>query len=177
VSSRSEQLVQPIDIALQSRVRETTHAFISRAGRLFERRFIEIPILFDLKGRAAGMYRVRGRERVIRYNPWLFARYFDDNLNNTVPHEVAHYVCDVLYGIKRIKPHGPEWRELMTALGATPKVTGRYDLAGIPTRQQQRHSYRCDCTTHLVSSVRHKRMLSGQTRYYCRYCKSPLQRE
>ena len=176
MSGTSEHLVQPIDGARQVQVCDATHACIDRAGRLFERRFSEIPILFDIRGRAAGMYRVRGRERVIRYNPWLFARYFDDNLNTTVPHEVAHYVTDVLYGIKRVKPHGPEWRAVMTALGAAPEVNCRYDLAGIPTRRQQRHIYHCDCTTHQLTSVRHNRILSGQTRYYCRFCKSPLQR-
>ena len=167
----------PIDDILQAQVREATHTCIRKAGSIYKRAFCDIPVLFDLRGRAAGMYRVHGRERVIRYNPWLFARYFDDNLNSTVPHEVAHYITDVLYGIKRVKPHGPEWRAIISALGAKPEVTGRYDLTGIPTRRQQRHTYHCDCTTHQLSSVRHNRILSGKTRYYCRYCKSPLHRE
>lgn len=177
MSNSTESPVQPIDDLQQSQVRETTHEYIHRAGRLFEHRFSLIPVVFDLKGRAAGMYRVHGRERVIRYNPWLFARYFEDNLNTTVPHEVAHYVTDVLYGIKRIKPHGAEWRSVMSALGAAPDVTGRYDLTGIPTRRQQRHAYHCDCTTHQLSSVRHNRMLNGKTRYYCRYCKSVIRQK
>jgi len=170
----SESVIQPIDENRQSQVREATHACIDEAGRLLSHRFRTIPVLFDLRGRAAGMYRVHGCKREIRYNPWLFARYYEDNLNNTVPHEVAHYVCDVLYGIRRIKPHGPEWRAVMTALGAVPEVTGRYELEGIPTRRQQRHTYHCDCTTHQLSSVRHNRILSGKTRYYCRYCKSAI---
>ena len=83
----------------------------------------------------------------------------------------------MLYGIKRVKPHGPEWRAVMTALNATPHVTGRYDLTGIPTRRQQRHTWHCDCTTQQLSSVRHNRILSGKTRYYCRFCKTPLYRK
>jgi len=177
MSGTSENLVQPIDSALQSQVRDATHTCIRRACSLYKRAFNDIPVLFDLRGRAAGMYRVHGRERLIRYNPWLFARYFEDNLNSTVPHEVAHYITDVLYGIKRVRPHGAEWRAIITALGAKPEVTGRYDLTGIPTRRQQRHTYHCNCTTHQLSSVRHNRILSGKTHYYCRFCKSPLHRK
>ncbi len=55
-----------------------------------------VPVRFELQGRAAGMYRVHKGERVIRYNPYIFSKYFDDSLANTVPHEVAHYITDVL---------------------------------------------------------------------------------
>jgi len=63
------------------------------------------------------------------------------------------------------------------ALGAPPEVTGRNGLDGIPTRRQQRHTYNRDCSTHELSSVRHRRILSGQARYYCRLCKSVIRRK
>jgi SprT protein len=81
----------------RQRVVEATCATIAQATELFDCGFAEIPVTFELRGRAAGMYVVRDGQRGIRYNPHIFARYFSDNLVNTVPHEVAHYVTDVLY--------------------------------------------------------------------------------
>jgi len=92
------ELVKLIDDAQRRRVIDETMACISRANDLFNQSFELIPVSFDLMGRAAGMYRVRNGQRVIRYNPWLFARYFEDNLANTIPHEVAHYIVDMMYG-------------------------------------------------------------------------------
>ncbi|MGD2055902.1 MAG: SprT-like domain-containing protein, partial [Gammaproteobacteria bacterium] len=129
---------------------------------------------FDLQGRAAGMYRVREGRRWIRYNPWIFARHLEDSLGQTIPHEVAHYVTDILYGLANIRPHGVEWRAVMHALGAEPRATGRYDLEGIPVRGQRRFDYRCDCTTHRLSICRHNRVQRSERTYVCRYCKAPL---
>jgi SprT protein len=167
-------LVAPLGGEQRQRVVEATRATIGRAAELFDRRFAEIPVTFELRGRAAGMYVVRGGQRVIRYNPHIFARYFSDNLTNTVPHEVAHYVVDVLYGLRRVRPHGPEWRAVMRAFGAEPAATCHYDLDGIPVRRQRRFRYRCACTTHSLSTVRHKRVQSGRVRYSCRRCQTPL---
>jgi SprT protein len=167
-------VVAPLGREQRQQVVEATCATIAQATELFGRGFAEIPVTFELRGRAAGMYRVRGGQRVIRYNPYIFARYFTDNLVNTVPHEVAHYVTDVLYGLRRVRPHGPEWRAVMRAFGVEPVATCRYDLDGIPVRRQRRYSYRCGCMTHSVSAVRHRRIQDGRMRYHCRRCRSPL---
>ncbi len=166
--------VEPIGAQHQQRVRDATHECIARAGHIFERDFPTIAVTFDLKGRAAGMYRVHNHSRLIRYNPYIFAKYFDDNLATTVPHEVAHYVVDVLYRAGSVRPHGAEWQRVMRSLGAEPQVTGNYDLSGVPIRRQKRYSYRCGCMTHQVSSARHNRMVHNRARYYCRRCKSAL---
>jgi len=170
----SGHVVEPLSPEQRQRVLEATRAAIAQATILFGRKFAEIPVMFELRGQAAGMYRVRGGRRVIRYNPYIFARYFSDNLANTVPHEVAHYVTDVLYGLRRVRPHGPEWRAVMRAFGAEPSATCHYDLDGIPVRRQQRFSYRCACATHSISSVRHRRIQNGRARYSCRRCQTPL---
>jgi SprT protein len=154
-------------------ISQTDHA-ISRAADYYNIKLPPIPVLFDLKGRAAGMYRVRGRQRVIRYNLAIFSRYFDDNIENTVPHEVAHYVTDMLWGLRKIRPHGKEWKQVMHALGATPEVTCRYDLSGMQLRKQQRYPYQCDCTLHALSAVRHNRICQGKMHYRCRQCGGTL---
>jgi SprT protein len=166
--------INPIDQSQQQRVVAATHDTVQRAERLFERAFSLPAIRFDLSGRAAGMYRVRRQQQEIRYNPYIFGKYFDDNLANTVPHEVAHFLAYELFGTRNIRPHGMEWRAIMHRLGAEPSVTCQYDLGGIPQRRQRRFEYSCGCSSHAISTVRHNRVQRGKGRYLCRQCRQPL---
>jgi len=166
--------IEPISEKLQDLVVAETRRCIQRAGHILESGFPMVPVVFALKGRAAGMYRVYKGQPVIRYNPYIFSKYFDDSLTNTVPHEVAHYITDERYGLANVRPHGKEWRAIMRALGAEPSVTCRYDLTGIPLRRQRRFIYRCACSTHEISAVRHNRSSSGKAHYLCRQCRKPV---
>jgi SprT protein len=155
-----------------------THAYIRRACKIFGIKQQPVDISFDLKGRAAGMYRVKKKllltKREIRYNPFIFSKYFEDNLENTVPHEVAHYACDALYGMNNIKPHGTEWKQVMQALDADPKVTASYDLTDMPLRKMKTFSYRCSCGEQRLSSIRHNRVMKHNYQYYCKACRQIL---
>ncbi len=164
----------PIDAQQQRQVLAATADCVRRAGSLYGRAFAPIAVCFDLRGTAAGMYRVQRGERRIRYNPWIFARYFDDSLAVTVPHEVAHYVTDCLYGLSRVRPHGAEWQAVVHALGASARVTGCYDLSGLPLRRQRRFAYRCGCSSHQLSTVRHNRVQRGEAMYLCRQCREAI---
>ena len=166
--------INPIDQSQRQQVVATTRATLQRAGLLFEREFQLPHISFDLTGRAAGMYRVRRRQQEIRYNPYIFGKYFNDNLANTVPHEVAHYLADELFGARNIRPHGTEWRAIMCKLDVEPAVTCQYDLSGIPQRRQRRFDYSCGCTTYAISAVRHNRVQGGKGSYLCRRCRRSL---
>lgn len=180
VTLQSQMIIQPINEAQQQQVCAATRHLLQQACGLYNADFPIIPVSFDLKGRAAGMYRTYKNLRSIRYNPYLFAKYFDDNLTTTVPHEVAHYVTDILFSLRIIRPHGAEWRSVMQDFGAEPEVTGRYDLTGIPLRQQKRFDYRCDCSSHKLSTVRHNKIVKGKALYLCRSCGSavkPMQTE
>lgn len=149
---------------------EQTAARIEQASELFARNFAVVPVIFDLRGRAAGMYRLRNGERVIRYNPFIFERYFEDNLAQTVPHEVAHYIADIVHGFTNIRPHGPEWRQIMQFFGADTRATCQYDLEGLPVRKYRQFQYRCACREHALTSRRHNRIERKQARYFCKYC-------
>lgn len=166
--------IAPIDSRQQQQVVERTHHYIKRAGEIFGRRFDAIPVLFNLRGRSAGMYRVRNRQRQIRYNPHLFAKYFEDNLAVTVPHEVAHYVIDCVYGMRRVRPHGAEWKNLMREFGADDSRTCRYDLSGIPVKSEKRYDYHCGCKTHQLTARRHNKVLKKRIYYVCKSCNGKL---
>jgi SprT protein len=167
-------LIVPIDDAQQQAVRLATERCLHRAGELCRRDFASIPVSFDLTGRSAGMYRVRNGRRSIRYNAYLFAKYFEDNLAVTVPHEVAHYVTDMLHGLHRVRPHGKEWQAIMRSLGVEPRACGDYDLSGVPVRRQRRFTYVCGCTTHRLTAQRHNKVHRGEAIYRCRCCSGPL---
>ncbi|MGS2722263.1 SprT family zinc-dependent metalloprotease [Porticoccus sp. GXU_MW_L64] len=168
--------VSPINATRQRQVITETRRYIQLANTELTCRIEEIPVLFDLKGKTAGMYRMVGRgkhvDRVIRYNPWLFAKYWHDNFTTTIPHEVAHYVAEQLFG--RVQPHGIEWKNLMDLFGADGARTCDFDMAGIPGRRVNTVSYRCQCREHQLSMVRHNRIAHKGARYLCRFCNAPL---
>ncbi len=157
----------------QEQVISATEVYLHQASIKLEHSFEPIPVLFDLKGRAAGMYKVNKSRRMIRFNPYIFAKYFSENLSTTVPHEVAHYLVDILYGMTRTQPHGKEWKSMMTMFGADASVTCSFDLDGIPQKQYRRFYYSCSCRTHQLTRIRHNRVLKG-IQYNCRYCKGEL---
>ena len=121
-------MVEPIGEGQRLQVLERTEECLQWGEALFGRRFRRIPVLFDLSGTTAGMFKRHGRRCQIRYNPWIFGKYFHENLRDTVPHEVAHYLVHAVYGDRGIKPHGAEWRALMHNFGADPGVTFNLDL-------------------------------------------------
>ena len=170
----ASELITPITAQQRQLVVNATYQCIDLASTRLQQVFANIPVVFDLKGRAAGMYRSYQGTQEIRYNPWLFAKYFDDNVQNTIPHEVAHYLSDVLHGLRNIRPHGRQWCELMHSLGALPSRKHTYDLSGIPQRNLRRYAYRCACRGYELSRQRHLRITRGQGFYLCRQCETNL---
>ena len=176
-------IIPPLSTEQQQQVIEQTHIYIEQAVDLFNIKNKVVEINFKLKGRSAGMYRVSRHsswhfskvKREIRYNSFIFSKYYDDNVSITIPHEVAHYISDILYGLKNIKPHGKEWKAIMQAFGANAAVTADYDLSGIPLKKQSLHTYQCHCRDHQLSAIRHNKIKKRHYRYYCNFCKQALQ--
>ncbi|MEO0443701.1 MAG: SprT-like domain-containing protein [Pseudomonadota bacterium] len=174
-------IIQPIDLLQQDKVIAEVQRYIEMASSLYKKRFNTIDVVFNLRGRAAGIYRVyfkrdwlKTKQQQIRFNPWLFAKYPEDSWQNTIPHEVAHYIADCLYGLDKIKPHGKEWQAVMLDFGAEPTVRADYDLSGIPVRQTRRYQYQCACRQVELSHYRHKKIQQGLQVYQCRDCYQPL---
>lgn len=77
-----------------------------------------VQIRFDLRGRAAGMAGMRYGSFYLRFNVdhiRLGGKTYEHLLNDTVPHEVAHTVCQAFpqYG----RNHDAGWRRVCIALG------------------------------------------------------------
>jgi len=65
----------------------------------------------------------------------------------------------------------------MLKLEVEPKVTGDYDLSGIPVKQQRHFAYVCDCMTHQLTTVRHNKITMGKANYFCRKCDGQLNQQ
>lgn len=161
------------EIALQREAEALTQQLLASAGDHFRKDTGKVVVRFDLTGKAAGMAIFPPRSApIIRFNTLLMVENRDDFLKRTVPHEVAHVVARRCFG-KKIKPHGPEWRQVIRLFGAEASRCHNYDVSRSTRRKLQRFSYRCDCRTHELSSIRHNRALQGQT-YLCVNCRQPL---
>lgn len=158
---------------LQDRVRERTLKLLAEATIWLRIPTLQASIRFDLQGRSAGQARLAARgPALIRYNATLLRANPEDFLDSTVPHEVAHLVAFARHG-PRIRPHGAEWVEIMRHFGAEPTRCHAYDVTGLKTRALRELDYHCTCRGHRLTSIRHHRVLAGQT-YICRQCGSPL---
>ena len=122
---------------------------LDKASRIWNRDFDIPAINLNLRGRAAGQYkyqlnRYTGeiRNTQFRFNKVLFEENREDFLNRTVPHEVAHHITRVMYG--DVKPHGREWKGVMTTLGFDNSTYHTYDTTNSSVqRKRLRHLYHC----------------------------------
>jgi SprT protein len=129
----------------------------------------ELPrIRFDLRGRAAGQWRLQQGRESLRFNERLFAAAPEEHMPDTVAHEVAHSVVWRCHG-RGPRPHGPEWRRVMEALGCAPRVT-HFTSAEVLARVLENHLYRCACRSHALGPRQHRHARRGERHYRCRAC-------
>ena len=180
-TKKDNYIIAPIDCEMQQEVIVRTHYFIELGSKLLKKKFSFIPVIFDLSGKVAGMYKWKKLSTktsddlgVIRYNPWIFAKYYKENFTTTIPHEVAHYLARCLHADHKLRPHGLEWRSIMHAFEANNNVTASFDMSGIPCRKSKKFRYLCDCMTHYLGTLRHNKCSRHQAEYLCRLCHTKL---
>ena len=74
-------------------------------------------------------------DRRVELGPLFFSAPVDHR--EVLCHELAHFAAHVKYG-RRIRPHGPEWCDLVRAAGFQPRV--RHPEVGIRVCAQEHHS-------------------------------------
>lgn len=150
-------------------IEQTVSRCLAILEEKYKRTFVRPTIVYDVKGTTAGFAHYGKNE--IRLNVELLYTHWDDMLNNTVPHEVAHIVAGQQYGFN-IKPHGGEWQIVMLYLGLEPTRCHNYEVKKARVHKTP-YVYLCDCKEHHVTALLHKRMLAGRT-YQCNTCKGRL---
>lgn len=157
----------------QTAARDRTRQFLASAEQRFKLSPSNPEILFDLKGRSAGLLVIhRSGQMKIRYNSALLTQYGERFLEQTVPHEVAHLIARRLYG-PSIRPHGREWQSIMRYFKVPANRCHSFDTSSSAARSMRYFDYHCLCRQHRLSAIRHNRIISGVT-YLCRACGSSL---
>lgn len=130
-------------------------------------------IRYDLTGVVAGQYGQKDGKHFFRVNLVLAEKNLQDYLNDTIPHEFAHFVAHIKYGNK-IKAHGIEWQSVMVrCFNLVPNRCHDYDVSEVKsTYKVQRHYYKCVCghSTNFSTTI-HNKIQSGTNYIYakCRH--------
>ena len=145
------------------------------ASKKYERTFPEIKINFDLKGQSVGMFCFGINNKRFRFNLGIFDLN-QDNFDQTIIHECAHYVVHEIYNYKnkRIKPHGYEWKNAMIVLGGKLQRCHHLEMPKLTKKRQDKFEFKCSCQTHHVSKLINKRIRLFGRIYTCKKCRKKL---
>ena len=148
------------------------HQIIAAAQQFYAQLKTHPPALirFDLTGGSAGQWRYRQGQEELRFNPEAFVRDWAAHFPSTIAHEVAHSVVFRIWG--RVRPHGPEWQDMMAQLGYPPQRT---HTTALTRRRRRVYLYRCACQTHPLGPRQHSLIQKQGYRYTCKRCQGPLQ--
>lgn len=127
-----------------------------------------LPIVFFEKGAVAGWAKYGRMNHLhninLEFNIAYIENNWDDMVEDTIPHEVAHVID---YLIRGYSNHDKHWERIAKSLGCSGNRTHNYQVqyARRP-RTQTKHLYIATCGTEfMASTTRHKRIQQG-TVYY-----------
>ena len=135
------------------------------------------PVVFRQMGRRAGLCTINyiTKTCTLTLNPDFFHNHHDEMINQTVPHEVVHYVSGHVYG-RQGHGHGFYWKSLMRSIGLRPSRCHTYSLEGVKVRTVSKpFKYICGCSEpHMVTLTLHTKMQEHGRTYTCRRCHRKL---
>lgn len=138
---------------------------IARAEKTFGIKMPKVDVRFDLRGRAAGMACMRYGAYFLRFNTnhmALGGQTWDHLLNDTVPHEVAHTVCQAFPQFGR--NHDAGWKRVCVALGGNGRRCYSEDDAPEAVAAQRPYVYITTAGHEIrVTKVMHTKIQKGST--------------
>jgi SprT protein len=148
----------------QQQIRDRVAQCIALAEQKFGISMPTVDVRFDLRGRAAGMACMRGNQFFLRFNVnhmKLGGKTWEHLLNETVPHEVAHTVCQAFPLMGR--RHDAGWRRVCIALGGNGSRCYSAEDAPEAIAQQRPYVYTTTAGRKCpVSAAIHKRIQAGR---------------
>jgi len=129
-------------------------------------------VAFDTTGRRSGTaYQKANR---VAFNV-ILAEENRDVFDNTIIHELAHLVTYKLYPHAK-QAHGPEFKRVFVYLGGNGKRGHNYDVCNVinTDKVKKRFVYKCNCQVHILTSIRHNRIIRGDQSYRCGKCHTKL---
>lgn len=105
----------------------------------------------------------------IRVNLAMAKQNFDHIANDTIPHEIAHIICD---HFKWDNGHGRMWKRVAASLGIVPNrcfSTADTGIKPVKMRQRTQYLHRATCGTEIwLSDVMHGKIMKGSVRVITR---------
>lgn len=136
--------------------------------------FPEFGVRFDLKGSCAGRACYKNGEHYVRFNLEIAKDNLNTFVKRTVNHELAH-VLQHRFSLGS-KPHGKEWKHFCKVLtGSEMPRCHSYEVSHL-TRRRRTYLYTCGCRDHEITSIKHRRIISGMYSYWCKSCGNKLKR-
>jgi predicted SprT family Zn-dependent metalloprotease len=153
-------------------VRNKVKQCIESAEQIYGVKMPVVDIRFDLTGRAAGMAGWRhggfGRMYFLRFNVThmsLGGKSWEHLLNDTVPHEVAHTVCQAFPKFGR--NHDAGWKRVCVALGGNGKRCYSVEDAPEAIAKQRPFTYTTSTGQTVAVSIRiHNKIQKGSVYSY-----------
>ena len=165
---------------MQTHIKKRIDEIRNNAENVFDRKFDEIDVKFDLNGRAAGCYSRRGfqfRGECTVNNRWInfnmrMAVENQNNFDQTIVHEYAHYVVDIMFN-GNYRPHGTKWQWVMQKLGAPSNRCHNYKIPAVDLLRTRRNIYTCSCRAFFFTLRKHNSAGRGSS-YSCKECGQKL---
>lgn len=138
---------------LQQKIEDRIRECLDIAQREYPKhakKFKDMPtIRYNIKNAVGGMAYTGGdMDYTVRLNLILCFENEEEFIKQTVPHEVAHLVCDRVHGLTKVvdgktvklKPHCNEWKEIMKQFGLVPHRTHLYNIESLDLGKKKRRA-------------------------------------
>jgi SprT protein len=131
---------------------------------------LKTDVKINLKGsRLIGQCIKEGRKSyLIRLHIKLLREFGQKYIKDVLTHEFAHAVQMELFA--KSKPHGREWKSVMESLSGAPYKKSNINYSLKNDRIFKTYRYKCDCQEHLITSIRHNKIIRGSSVYKCKKC-------
>jgi SprT protein len=158
-------------------LRAETENWMKKAMGIYNVTLSMPPVDVNIKGCCAG--RARLAQWAISYNYELFIQNQQEFIERTVPHEVAHMIVYQVFGREASRRHhGRYWKMVMNRIGAKHiERCHSYDTSRVHnphSKQARNFVYKCGCKEHILTSIRHRRIIQQGQKYFCRACKGAI---
>lgn len=178
-----------VPLSVRQRIETVVDECVKKAEAHYKRMIKTPDVKYELTGAVAGRAHTRPEKWFIDINSVLLMENLEDMIANTVPHEMAHMICKIVYPetlavrgkvvtstgrMKREKRevHGPRFYEVCDVIGMTDAGrTHDYDISNAKKKvDTTRHTYVClTCNQDVVLSAKqHTMMLNGTRKYHHR---------
>ena len=138
---------------------------LAHAARVYNLPELETTdIRLDIRGnRLAGQARMRNGSLILRFHPDAVAKNYDEMVNETTPHEIAHLVCFCRPELGRHHDRG--WQRVCKSLGGDAARTHSMNFGTPVSRTTYRYRSSCGEVIEL-STQRHNRLQAGKVEGY-----------